>query len=218
MQRRAFSLTLLGASAATLALPAAAQTPAQRGPVEGTHFVRLNQPIATTAGPGKIELLEFFWYGCPHCAAFEPMLDAWAKRLPPDVAFQRVPVAFSAEPYTAHQRIFFALDTLGLVAAMQKKVFYAIHQKQMRLDKPADITAFMAANGVDVAKFNEAYSSFSTDTRRKRANQLADGYKIDGVPALGVHGRFFTSGTLAGDHERALEVAEMLIQRVRKAG
>ena len=214
MKRREFSLTLLGASAATLVLPGAA--PAQAGPVEGKHFVRLAQPLATNAGPGKIELLEFFWYGCPHCAAFEPMLDAWARQLPADVAFQRVPVAFSAEPYTAHQRIFYALDTLGLVGAMHKKVFHAIHQGRQRLDKPSEIAAFMAKNGVDVAKFNEAYASFTTETRLKRANLLTDGYKIDGVPALGVQGRYFTSGALAGDHERALDVAEALMQRVRK--
>ena len=180
--------------------------------------MRLNQPLTTSAGPGKIELIEFFWYGCPHCAAFEPMLDAWAKRLPTDVAFQRVPVAFSAEPYTAHQRIFYALDTLGLVGAMHKKVFYAIHQSRLRLDKPADISAFMAGNGIDAAKFMEAYSSFTTQTRLKRANLLAEGYKIDGVPAIGVNGRYYTSGTLAGDHERALEVAEVLMQRMRKPG
>ena len=214
MQRRQFSITLLGASAAAATFPAAAQ--ALKSPVEGKHYVRLNQPVSTTAAPGKIEVLEFFWYGCPHCAAFEPMLDAWAKQLPPDVAFQRVPVAFAAEPYGAHQRLFYALDSLGLVAAMHKKLFYAIHEKRMRLDKPADMAAFLAGNGVDAAKFNEAYSSFTTETRVKRANLLADGYKIDGVPALGVHGRYFTSGALAGDHERALDVADALIQRVRK--
>ena len=212
MRRREFSTTLLGAAALTLP----AVSPAQDGPIEGKHYVRLTQPVPTSAGPGKIEVIEFFWYGCPHCNAFEPTLDAWARRLPPDVAFQRVPVAFGAGPFVAHQRIFYALDSLGLVGAMHRKVFYAIHNERMRLDQPAEISAFMARNGVDAAQFMEAFDSFTTQTRLRQAKQLTDGYKIDGVPAIGIHGRFYTSGTLAGTNERALGITDLLVQRLRK--
>ena len=214
MKRRQFSTTLLGASAAALALPNAAT--AQGGPVEGRHYIRLSQPVPVSAPAGKFEVIEFFWYGCPHCAAFEPALDSWSKQLPDDVAFRRVPVAFRPESYSAHQRLFYALDSLGLVPALQRKVFYAIHVERQRLDGPAEISAFAAKNGIDPAKLMEAYNSFSTQTRLKQANQLVDGYKIDGVPAIGVHGRFYTSGTLAGDNERALAVADFLLQRLRK--
>jgi thiol:disulfide interchange protein DsbA len=214
MKRREFSTTLLGASAAALAVPGAAQ--AQGGPIEGKHYVRLTQPVPTSAGPGKIELIEFFWYGCPHCNAFEPALDAWAKQLPADIVFHRVPVAFSAEPFVAHQRIFYALDSMGLLAAMHRKVFYAIHAERQRLDKPADIAAFVARNGIDATQFMEAYNSFSTQARLRQANQLVDGYKIDGVPAIGIQGRFYTSGPLAGGNEKALEVTDWLVQRLRK--
>jgi thiol:disulfide interchange protein DsbA len=216
MKRRAFSTTLLGAGAAALAWPGLVQ--AQGGPIEGRQYIRLTQPVAVGAEPGKIEVIEFFWYGCPHCNAFEPTLEAWVRQLPADVAFRRVPVAFSAEPFTAHQRIFYALDSLGLVAALHRKVFYAIHNDRMRLDQPAEISAFMAKNGVDAAKFMEAYGSFGTQAKLRQANQLVDGYKIDGVPALGIQGRFYTSGTLAGDNGRALAVADFLVQRVRKPG
>ena len=215
MKRRQFSTALLGASTAALALPG--ESRAQGGPVEGRHYVRLSTPVPTTAPAGKIELIEFFWYGCPHCNAFEPALDAWARQLPADVAFRRVPAAFSAEPFVAHQRIFFALESLGLVGAMHRKVFYAIHHDRMRLDKPAEISAFMAQNGVDAAKFMDAYNAFGTQTKLRQANQLVDGYKIDGVPAIGIHGRFYTSGTLAGDNDRALAVADWLVQRLRKS-
>ena len=215
MKRRLFPTTLLGAAAA-LALPGLAR--AQGGPIEGKQFIRLSQPVATTAGAGKIELIEFFWYGCPHCNAFEPALDAWAKQLPADVVFRRVPVAFSAEPFAAHQRIFYALDSMGLIPTMHRKVFYAIHHDRQRLDKPADIGAFMAQNGVDAPKFMEAYNSFGTQTKLRQANQLVDGYKIDGVPAIGINGRFFTSGALAGENEKALVVADALVQRLRKGG
>ena len=215
MKRRDFSASLLGSGAGLAALGWQAPTRAQGGPVEGTHYVRLSQPVP--AGPaGKIEVIEFFWYGCPHCNAFEPTLEPWVKQLPADVAFHRVPVAFSAEPFVAHQRIFYALDSLGLVAAMHRKVFYAIHSDRMRLDKPAEISAFMGRNGVDAAKFMEAYDSFAIQAKAKQATQQAAAYKIDGVPAIGIQGRYYTSGSLAGTNEKALAVADFLMQRVRK--
>jgi thiol:disulfide interchange protein DsbA len=219
LQRRQFCLRLpaawgLGACAAALALPRAAR--AQNAPVEGTHYVRLTPPVATGA-PGRIEVIEFFWYGCPHCNAFEPALDAWARALPADVAFRRVPVAFTAA-WAPHQRIFYALESLDLLETMHRKVFYAIHVQRQRLDKPADIVAFMARNGVDPARFTQAYDSFTVQTKVTQATQLANAYKIDGVPAIGVQGRYYTSGSLAGTNERALRVADYLIDRIRKGG
>ena len=216
MNRRDFSAQLIAASlggvASTLALPAQAQGGT---PIEGTHYVKLNQPL--TVPPGKIEVIEFFWYGCPHCNAFEPSLDAWQKKLPADVVFKRVPVAFREEPFTAHQKIFYALDTLGLVPTMHRKVFYAIHSERQRLDKPAEIAAFMQKNGVDSAKFIENFNSFSVQTKVRQARQLSEAYKIDGVPAIGVNGRYFTSGSLAGSPDASLVVADYLIQKTRKA-
>ena len=214
MKRRQFSASLLGTGAAAFGWAGAAH--AQGGPIEGTHYVRLSQPVS--AGPaGKIEVIEFFWYGCPHCNAFEPALDAWSKKLPADVSFHRVPVAFSNEPFVAHQRIFYALDSLGLLGAMHRKVFYAIHNDRSRLDKPADISAFMARNGVDAAKFMDAFDSFAVQAKAKQATLQAAAYKIDGVPALGLQGRYYTSGSLAGTNDKALAVADFLIQRIRKA-
>jgi len=214
MKRRQFSAHLLGwtcaGGAATLALPAQAQG----APVEGTHFVRLTPPVATSS-PGKIEVIEFFWYGCPHCNAFEPALDAWSKALPADVAFRRVPAAFN-DSWVPHQRIFYALESMDLLPAMHRKVFYAIHGQRMRLDKPSDITAFMASNGIDAAKFGQAYESFTVQTKARQATQLTNAYKIDGVPALGIQGRYYTSGPLAGTNERSLLVADYLIERSRK--
>ena len=214
MKRRVFSTTLIVAASAALALPNLAR--AQGVPVEGKNYIRLTQPVPVSAGPGKFEAIEFFWYGCPHCNAFEPTLEAWVKQLPADVEFRRVPVAFSAEPFVAHQRIFYALESMGLVGAMHRKVFYAIHNERLHLDRPAEISAFMAKNGVDAAQFMEAYGSFGTQAKLRQANQLVDGYKIDGVPAIGIHGRYYTSGTLAGDNGRALTVADFLLQRLRK--
>jgi thiol:disulfide interchange protein DsbA len=217
IERRQFSAALLGtglgASALGLALPAQAQG----GPVEGTHYVRLSQPLPAPGG-GKVEVVEFFWYGCPHCYTFEPTLEAWVKRLPADVGFRRVPVAFRDEPFGAHQRIYYALEAMGQLDAVHRKVFFAIHNERARLDKPADIGAFMAKNGIDSAKFLDVYNSFSVQTKSRQAKQLAEAYKIDGVPAIGVHGRYYTSVSLAGSPERALQVTDFLVQRVRKGG
>ena len=134
--------------------------------------------------------------------AFEPMLEAWVKKLPPDVAFRRVPVAFRDEPFTAHQKIYYALEALGQVDAMQMKVFNAIHRDHNRMDKPAEIAAFMQKNGIDSAKFLYLYNSFAVQTKTRQARSLAEAYKIDGVPALGINGRYYTSGSLAGSLER----------------
>lgn len=215
IERRQFSAALVGSGLGAAAFGLAAPAAAQGGPVDGTHYVRLSQPLPAPAG-GKIEVVEFFWYGCPHCNAFEPALEAWVKKLPADVTFRRVPVAFRDEPFTAHQRIYYALEAMGQIEALHRKVFFAIHSERARLDKPAEISAFMAKNGLDGAKFLDVYNSFSVQTKTRQAKQLAEAYKIDGVPALGVHGRYYTSGTLAGSPERALAVTDFLLQQVRK--
>ena len=214
MKRRDFTATLL---VATASVGPVTLSQAQGNPAEGKQYVRLSQPLPA-AGGGKIEVIEFFWYGCPHCNDFEPMLDAWAKKLPADVLFRRVPVAFRDEPFGSHQRIYFALEAMNQVDAMHRKVFYAIHNDRQRLDKPADIADFMAKNGLDGAKFLDVFNSFSVQTKARQAKQLAESYKIDGVPALGIQGRFYTSGTLAGSTEKALQVTDFLVQQIRKSG
>ncbi len=148
MNRRDFSTTVagIGLVGSGLALP----VHAQGKPVEGKDYVRLAQPQPVPAG--KIEVIEFFWYGCPHCNAFEPMIEAWSKKLPPDVSFRRVPVAFREEPFVAHQKIFYTLEALEQLDALHRKVFYAIHVERQRLDKLADIAAFVAKHGVDAGQ------------------------------------------------------------------
>lgn len=212
MQRRQFSQFLLGAGALAIGGRAAAQG----GPIEGTHYVKLAQPVPTPGG-GKIEVVEFFSYACPHCNAFEPTLEAWVKKLPADVAFRRAPVPFLFN-YENFQKLYFALEALGQVDAMQKKVFYAVHGERQRLDKPADIVALVTKNGIDGAKFMDVFNSFSVQSKARQASQLSEAYKIDGVPAIGVHGRFYTSVSLAGGPDRALLVTDLLVDRIRKGG
>jgi protein dithiol oxidoreductase (disulfide-forming) len=212
MKRRDFSTTLAGAGLGwALAGPAAAQG----GPVEGTHYVKLSTPASVSAPAGKIEVVEFFWYGCPHCNELEPALEDWVKKLPADVMFRRVPVGFSAT-HESHQKLFYGLEAMGKLEQMHKKIFAAIHVQRQRLDREADQVAFLNANGVDGAQFAKVVKEFSVVTKSTQAKKLSEAYKIDGVPALGVQGRFYTAGSLAGDNRRALAVADFLIDRVRK--
>jgi thiol:disulfide interchange protein DsbA len=208
--RRSFTRT-----GTALALLAATGARAQgAAPVEGRDFVRLNVPAPVAAG-GKIDVVEFFSYGCPHCFTFEPILEAWLKRLPADVAFRRVPAAFNG-PFEGYAKLFLALEAMGLTETLNRRVFNAIHVQRQRLDKDADIAAFVQANGADGAKVVEAMKSFGVATKLKQSKQLFDAYKIDGVPTIGIHGRWFTSPALANGHERSLAVADALIQRARK--
>jgi protein dithiol oxidoreductase (disulfide-forming) len=205
---------LLTRSAAAASLLTAAGARAQGAPVEGKDFVRLGTPAPVAAPAGKIEVVEFFSYGCPHCYSFEPLLEPWIKKLPADVVFRRVPAAFNAS-WEGLAKIFYALEATGQLDAMHKRVFAAIHVQRQRLDKEADIAAFVKGAGGDDAKFLDAFKSFGVATKLRQGKQLAEAYKIDGVPTLGIHGRFFTSGSLAGTHERALAVADQLIRRAK---
>lgn len=217
MKRRDFSARLaavgLGSVAGVAPQFALAQTAAAVKPLADSDYVKLGQPLPTEKG--KIEVVEFFWYGCPHCFAFEPTLDAWQKKLPADVSFRRVPAAFR-EQQTVHQRIYYTLEALGQVEAVHRKVFQAIHVQHLRMDTEAEVVAWAGKNGLDAAKFKEAFNSFAVITKGKQANRLADGYKIDGVPTLGIHGRYFTGPGLVRSEPRALEVATLLIDKVRK--
>jgi thiol:disulfide interchange protein DsbA len=213
MKRRDFSIHLAGTGLG-LAMTGAAQ--AQGGPVEGQQYVRLSTPAPVSlAADKKVEVVEFFWYECPHCYAFEPMLEPWTKRLPADVQFRRVPVGFTAR-HQAAQKMFYALEEMGKLEGLHKRIFTAIHVQNQRLIAESDMVAFVSANGVDGAKFSEMFRSFQVATKANKAKQLSDAYKIDGVPALGIHGRYFTSGSLAGSHEKALAVTDFLIERARK--
>jgi protein dithiol oxidoreductase (disulfide-forming) len=213
MNRRRFSASLLSAAAAS-ALVVSRPALAQAAPVEGKDFTRVETPQPPGVPPGKVEVLEFFSYACPHCSAFEPVIEAWEKQLPPEVVLRRVPVAFlmNADNF---MRTYYALEATGAVQAMQMKIFRAIHIERKRLEKGEDIAEFVGANGGDAAKFLAAFKSFSVNTSVARAKKLMADYKVESVPMIAVHGRWMTSPSQAGSQERALAVVDQLVQRVR---
>jgi len=213
MNRRRFSASLLSAAAAS-ALAVAGNAFAQGAAVEGKDFVAVETPQPPGVPAGKVEVLEFFSYACPHCSAFEPSIEAWEKQLPPEVVLRRVPVPFlmNADNF---MHAYYALETIGAVQAMQLKIFRAIHIEHKRLEKGEDIAAFVGANGGDAAKFLAAFKSFSVNTSVARAKKLMADFKVDSVPTLIVQGRWMTSSSQAGSAERALAVVDQLVQRVR---
>ena len=188
-------------------------SPARAQALEGRDYRTVSPAAPTDAPPGKIEVVEFFWYGCPHCHSLEPALKEWQPKLAADVIFRKVHVPWQVP---AHQQLFFALDSLGLAETHNDKVFAAIHNDRNRLDKPEAMADLLARHGVDRKQFNDAYASFGVRTRTQRATQLAAAYKIDGVPTFGVAGRFVTSPSMTGSNGAALQMLDTLIDRVRK--
>ena len=213
MKRRDFSLACgaLVAGAGFVQSTALAQG---KAPEAGVDYLTLDKRVMVEAPAGKIEVVAFFWYNCSHCNAFEPAFDAWSKRLPKDVVARRVPIAFR-DDFAPQQRLYYALEAMGLVDKLHAKVFAAVHVEKKDLNKGDAIADWVAKQGVDKAKFLEQYNSFSVATKASRATQLQNNYMIDGVPALGVAGRYWTNGTMAKSLERALQVVDHLVAGIR---
>lgn len=207
MKRRDFSWAVAGSALGTGVLcPAMAQS---KKPQAGKDY-QLVEPRAPVETPApKVEVVEFFGYYCPHCNAFEPELAQWIKTLPNDVAFRRLPVAFR-DALVPQQRLYFALDAMGLVEPFHTKVFAAIHTEKIKLDKGDEMAAWLGKQGVDAAKFLHHYNSHAVSTSVTRATQWANAYQIDGVPAFGVAGRFMVVGSSQG-----LQVVDALIADLR---
>jgi thiol:disulfide interchange protein DsbA len=215
MQRREFSQAALAAASATslAALPLSVRAQG-KPPAEGKDYLLLSKPAPNEAPAGQIEVVEFFWYSCPHCNEFEPQLEAWAAKAPKDVSLRRVPVSFRPD-FEPQQRLYYVLEAMGKLAALHKKVFYAIHVEKQTLNTADLVSAWAQKQGIDKAKFTELYNSFPVNMKARKATQLQEAFMVDGVPALGVDGRYYTSGSLAGTMVRALTVTEHLLTLAR---
>ncbi len=201
--------------AGLIALQAPAIALAQfKKPVPGTDYQVLEARAPVETPVGKIEVVEFFWYNCPHCNAFEPTLADWVQKLPKDVVFRRVPVAFN-DTFVPQQKLFYTLESMGLLGKLHVKVFAAIHVEKLNLSKAEAIVEWVVKNGVDQAKFVKEYNSFGVVTKAQKGSQLQNAYKVEGVPALGVAGQFYTDGSMARSMERALLVVQSLVDDLR---
>jgi len=191
---------------------------AQGAPAAGIDYIVLNPPQATDS-PGKVEVIEFFWYRCPHCYVLEPTLENWLKRLPRDAQFKRVPGIFN-EDWAIDARIFYSLEALGELERLHRPLFDAIHQEggvRLRGDVYAKwATNWLSKHGVDVAKYDAVFRSFTVESKVRRATQMSQGYRIDGVPTLTVQGRYVVSATMSGERQVMLKVTDYLIGEARK--
>ncbi len=192
-------------------LPLAAY--AQSGLVEGRDYKAVVPPQPTESG-NKIEVLEFFQYSCPHCYAFTPDLEAWRKKLAPDVEYRRVHINWDNSTLP-HTKIYYSLEQLGKVDAVHDKVFNAIHQARKRMVDTNEIADLMAANGIDRKQWLDVYNSFSIATKATKAMATWKAYKIDGTPTMACDGKYLTSPSIVGSRPGSLAVLDQLIQRVR---
>ena len=212
MKRREFSLTAVSAVAATtLALPVFAQM----APKEGKDYVKLGKPVASEAPAGTVDVIEFFWYNCSHCNEFEPNFANWVKTAPKNASVRRVPVAFNAS-FAPQQKLYYALEGMGKIDELHARVFRAIHVERQNLSKEDAIFAWMGKQpGMDMVKFKEIYNSFTVSNQVRRASQLQEAYGVEGVPSMGVAGRYYTDGTLAGSMPSVLSVVTYLVNNTK---
>jgi thiol:disulfide interchange protein DsbA len=192
--KQACAILGLGISLGLTALSAAASP---SNPQEGADYRVLPQAQPTESG-NKVEVTEFFWYSCPHCAAFDPALSAWVKKQGDKIVFKQVPVAFR-ESFIPQQKMYYALEAMGLAGEMNPKIFRAIHVDRQVVDTDSTIMDFIGKQpGIDKKAFTDLYNSFGTQTKVRRAAQLQESYKVDGVPMIAIGGRYITSPSIAG--------------------
>lgn len=190
---------------------AGAGTPARY--ISGKHYqpVTPPQPVAT---PGKHEVIEVFWYGCPHCYDFEPYIERWQAAKPPDVEFRRLPAVFRKE-WRVHAQAYYAAEALGVLDEVHVALFKAMHAEKRRLDDETSLAAFFAEHGVKPEDFKGAFNSFAVESKVQQAMQLVPKYGITGVPAVVVDGKYLTSASMAGSYDELLKVIDFLLDLER---
>lgn len=198
-----------------LGLGLAAFAPAQASFEAGRDYLVLN-PAQNVETRGKIEVLEFFWYRCPHCRNFEPELAAWRKRLGRDVVAVRQP-AILADHWEPLARVYYTLEALGAADRLHAAVFDAVQIQGHNLNDAETFFDWAAAQGLNRDRVKDAYHSFSVASKVNRARQITRSYRLDGVPAVAVNGKYLTSASFTGSHARTLEVVDALIEQERRA-
>jgi len=188
-----------------------------RRPVADVDYTELSvrQPVEVQ---GKIEAIEFFWYGCGACYSLEPLLEKWVPSLPADAQFRRIPAVFNEAKWARDAGIFYAFEALGLTEKLHRPFFDAIHRDRLRTDNAQALAEWLQRNNVDPKNFTEVRKSFGVQSKLRRAAQLSVAYGIHGTPALAVHGRYTISVEQARTWERMLAIADYLIGVARKGG
>ena len=189
----------------------------------GKDFVRLSKAQPTEVAEGKVEVRELFWYGCPHCNDLEPHMQKWLQEKPDYVEFVRMPAVFKNEkghPWRVSARAFYTAQALGVLDKVHEPMFHAIHDNNRKLYNEDALAAFFGEHGVDPEAFRKTFNSFSVETKVNRAAELTRRYRISGVPAVIVGGRYRIGASMAGSHQRLLTITEQLAikEQSRAAG
>ncbi|MBL1143005.1 MAG: thiol:disulfide interchange protein DsbA/DsbL [Proteobacteria bacterium] len=171
-------------------------------------------PAQPTQTGDKIEVLEIFWYACPHCYDFEPYIHEWLTKKPEDVTFRRMPGIFRKN-WIPHAKAFYTAEKMGVLDKIHTPLFNAIHREKKKIHDDAAMKKFFVKHGVDKAEFTKIYESEEIDTKAKQAFVMGQRYKLTGVPAVIVNGKYMVSGTTAGSFENALKVIDSLVDKER---
>lgn len=182
--------------------------------VAGKHYEVLPAPVRT-ADPDKIEVAEFFWYGCPHCYHFEPSIVAWLKTTAADVNFVQVPAIWHPD-MTLHAKMFYTAQELHKLPELHEAFFTAMQVGKMKLNTPEEISKLFVERGVSADEFNKTFNSFGIDSMVKQAQAKANGSKISGTPEIVVNGKYRVSAKLAGSQPNMLKVVDFLIDKERR--
>jgi len=183
-------------------------------PIENQEYVRI-QPPQSNESPGKIEVIEFFSFACNHCKDFNPVITAWAAKLPKDVVFKRVPVTFNRKAWANLAKLFYALEATGDLHRLDNDIFTALHEQKVNLADETTAIDWVSKKGVDKQKFANIYKSFGIDSKVARGQQMSERYGIGAVPSLIVGNRYRIINEKAGSHQGQTALADRLIQKVR---
>lgn len=179
---------------------------------EGQHYHRISPAVPTNADSGAVEVLELFWYGCPHCYEFEKYLKSWKQDKPANVQFARIPAVLN-RGWVPHARAYYALETMGELERIHPIFFEAIHEQGRRLRDMDSMARFLTQHGIDADEFKKAYDSFYVETKIKRSNQLVRQYGSSSVPTMIIHGKYRSTASDAGGYERLLLLVNQLSQQ-----
>jgi thiol:disulfide interchange protein DsbA len=175
---------------------------------------RLIEPQPVKTGD-RIEVIDFFWYGCPHCYAFQPALEEWIKRMPPDVTLRRIP-AILRDNWAAHARIYYALESLGELERLHQQVYHGYHVQELHMSKPEVMVQWAVRHGIDRQKWTDAYNSPEVTQKVETAKTLTMDYNVQGTPSLVVDGRYLTSPAMARSEQRMIPILDDLIRIARQ--
>ena len=188
------------------------QHPVVNNFIEGKHYHRITPAVATNVEEGKVEVMEIFWYGCPHCFEFEPFIAAWKENMPAEASFDRMPAVLN-RGWVAHARAYYALETMGELERIHPVFFEAIHTQGRRLRDVESMARFLAQHEIDADKFKSAYDSLYVETKIKRSDQIVRQYGASSVPQVIINGKYRTSARDAGGFENVMRVVDMLIAK-----